>query len=151
MRDKIYLAIVAVLLATGCSASETERQNNETKTAAGNAALADQVEEEPAPSTSDRSPGRAEGSPESIGPNTSFAPSYDIVGYCVDVSNAVGGSYVIEKGCRDQEYEARDKSRKRDIPDRVSKYCDDVSRSVGGSYVIFNGCVDQELEAAGQL
>lgn len=78
-------------------------------------------------------------------------PSYDIEAYCRNVSASVGGSYVIEKGCRDQEQSALDSIRSRNVPERVSRYCDEVARSIGGSYVIFRGCVDQELGAAAEL
>jgi hypothetical protein len=79
------------------------------------------------------------------------APSYDIANYCRQVGDAVGGSYAIERGCRDQEMEAQGRIRGRTIPARVRTYCDQVARAVGGSYLIFNGCVDQELEAASAL
>lgn len=79
------------------------------------------------------------------------APSYDVEAYCVTVSEAVGGSYVIEKGCRDQERDALAEIRSREIPARVARYCGEVAEAVGGSYVIFNGCVDQELGAAAEL
>lgn len=79
------------------------------------------------------------------------APSYDIAGYCRQVGDAVGGSYVIEKGCRDQEQTALSTIRSRNIPSRIFRNCEQVGDAVGGSYVIFNGCVDQEIGAASTL
>jgi hypothetical protein len=78
-------------------------------------------------------------------------PSYDVARYCRQVGDAVGGSSVIERGCRDQEQEAQARIRSRTIPARVRSYCDQVARAVGGSYMIFDGCLDQELEAASSL
>jgi hypothetical protein len=101
--------------------------------------------------TNDREPQvTAEKQPGSSAP-AGAAPSYDIQAYCATVSDAVGGSYVIEKGCRDQEQDALAEIRGREIPARVARYCDEVAEAVGGSYVIFNGCVDQELGAAAEL
>ncbi|HET9639705.1 MAG TPA: hypothetical protein VFP12_10895 [Allosphingosinicella sp.] len=50
----------------------------------------------------DRDKIAAEQPPRSPAP-AGAAPSYDVQAYCETVSDAVGGSYVIEKGCRDQE------------------------------------------------
>ena len=79
------------------------------------------------------------------------APSYDSVAYCTQVGNAVGGSYVIERTCREQEGTALAQIRRLDMPDRVFNYCDQVANAVGGSYVIFKTCVEQELGAAAEL
>lgn len=89
--------------------------------------------------------------PETSSYEASFVPSYDIQSYCEQVSEVVGGSYVIEKGCRDQEAEALSKIRNQDVPDRVAKYCDGVGQVVGGSYMIYYGCLIQELDAARQM
>lgn len=78
-------------------------------------------------------------------------PSYSISSYCAKVSQSVGGSYVIEKGCREQENAATTKIRARAIPQRVWSYCDKVANSIGGSYIIFDGCVDQEIGAANSM
>ena len=78
-------------------------------------------------------------------------PSYNIAAYCSRVADAVGGSYVIEKSCRDEERNAMSEIMRRQIPARIRGYCDRVAKAVGGSYVIFSGCVDQELEAASSL
>jgi hypothetical protein len=75
-------------------------------------------------------------------------PSFDTASYCKQVGEAGGGSYIIEKGCREQEAEAVQKLEVRSIPARVMRYCTQVGRAGGGSYMILNGCVDQELEAA---
>jgi hypothetical protein len=123
----------------------------------GKSAVADNVENSKNVSTTQQvgteSSAKEEASEQlAPAPNTSrAAPSYDVEAYCAGVSAAVGGSYVIEKGCRDQERDALSKIRSRDIPTRVARYCNEVSEAVGGSYVIFNGCVDQELGAAAEL
>ena len=78
-------------------------------------------------------------------------PSYDVAAHCQRVSQTTGGSYVIEKGCRDQEATAIRNIRARSIPERVWNFCNEVAGSTGGSYMIFDGCVDQELEAASSM
>lgn len=80
------------------------------------------------------------------------SPSYDTNGYCAEVAGVAGGSYVIERTCRQQEAEARGDIRRMSIPGRVYNYCDEVaSVGAGGSYVIFRTCVEQELGAAADL
>jgi hypothetical protein len=119
--------------------------------AAGEANLANSAVPKTAPEAGNAAP-RADAQKQAVSHSgTGAAPSYDIEAYCATVSESVGGSYVIEKGCRDQEADALSKIRGRDIPSRVARYCGEVSEAVGGSYVIFNGCVDQELGAAAEL
>ena len=78
-------------------------------------------------------------------------PVYNIAAYCSQVANSVGGSYVIEKGCREQERQAMVHAANRAAPARARNYCDEVARAVGGSYVIYDGCIDQDLSAAASM
>lgn len=75
------------------------------------------------------------------------APAFDTKRYCKDVSAAVGGSYVIEKGCQDQESEALANVEARSVEGRIMNYCTEVAQAIGGSYVTLQGCIDQEEEA----
>lgn len=77
--------------------------------------------------------------------------AFDINSYCREVSDAVGGSYQIEKVCRDQEYEAQTKINSMSIPARIKNYCTEVGQAVGGSYQIMQTCIQQELQAKSSL
>ncbi len=79
------------------------------------------------------------------------ANAFDTEEYCRQVSEAVGGSYQIEKTCREQEYEAKRKIESMDVPERIEKYCREVAQAVGGSYQIMETCIQQELEAKKSL
>jgi hypothetical protein len=143
----------AFLILAACSAQPAGEANQAAipTPAAAEANLTNSAEPKGPSAVSDPAPKvGAEKQAVSHGP-TGAAPSYDIEAYCATVSDAVGGSYVIEKGCRDQERDALAEIRGRDIPSRVARYCNEVAEAVGGSYVIFNGCVDQELGAAAEL
>ncbi|MFZ5467098.1 MAG: hypothetical protein ACOZAI_07520 [Pseudomonadota bacterium] len=83
--------------------------------------------------------------------SASNALAFDIVAYCRQISDAVGGSYQIEKTCRDQEYRAKQNIEKMKIPDRITKYCTDVAGAVGGSYNIMEACIKQEADALNSL
>lgn len=74
-------------------------------------------------------------------------PEYDVDAYCEQVAQTSGGSYMIEKGCRDQERAARRWLQKTQVSAKISDYCDQVASTTGGSYVIFKGCVQQERRA----
>lgn len=67
--------------------------------------------------------------------------------YCKKVSDAVGGSYQIEKTCRDMEHQAKRSLNNMSIPQRIENYCYRVGETVGGSYQIMKSCVDMELDA----
>ncbi len=79
------------------------------------------------------------------------ANAYDINSYCQKVSEAVGGSYQIEKTCRTQEYHAQSKINSMSVPSRIKNYCEEVGQSVGGSYQIMKTCIEQELNAKNSL
>ena len=79
------------------------------------------------------------------------AHAYDIKAYCKSVSDAVDGSYVIERECRLQESQAKDMLDSMVIPPRVRKYCNSISVAVGGSYQIEAECINQELQAKNDM
>ena len=79
------------------------------------------------------------------------AIAFDINSYCQEVSDAVGGSYQIEKACRKQEYKAQSKINSMSVPSRIESYCKEVGQAVGGSYQIMEACIQQELEAKSSL
>ena len=78
-------------------------------------------------------------------------PRYDIEAYCAEVADMVGGSYSIEKGCRDMEAEAKASLEGRVAEPRIMKYCDEVASMTGGSYSMLEGCIDMEEEARDSL
>lgn len=78
-------------------------------------------------------------------------PGFDSKAYCNTVAQSVGGSYQIEKACRDQEASAWDHLRNRGLPSDIAKYCGEVARTVGGSYQIMDACADQEIAAKSAL
>ena len=82
---------------------------------------------------------------------TGYAMAYDIKAYCRQVADAVGGSYQIEKTCREQEYQAQDRISRMQIPARIENYCRNVGQAVGGSYQIMETCIQQENEARRSL
>lgn len=149
-RSGILLGAVLGFSLSGCSGRSDEQAGNSVSAAAEEKSRSDgfSVNDEPKESSAKLVIPAAP--PPSV-VSAGLVPSYDVRGYCTTVSNTVGGSYMIQKGCQDQEYDALDKIRSRTIPAQVAKYCDQVGRAVGGSYMIFNGCVDQELNAASQL
>lgn len=77
--------------------------------------------------------------------------AFDIDSYCRQVSDAVGGSYQIEKICRQQEYEAQSIINSISVPSRIKNYCTEVGEAVGGSYQIMEACIQQELQAKNSL
>lgn len=78
-------------------------------------------------------------------------PEYDTEAYCAEVAEMAGGSYSLEKGCRDMEAEAKASLEGRVIEPRILKYCDDVASMTGGSYGLLEGCIDMEEEARDSL
>ena len=75
-------------------------------------------------------------------------PSLDIDAYCARVAEAVGGSYEIEKTCRDSEAEAKTALENREeVEARIMNYCERVARAIGGSYEILKTCIEGEEEA----
>jgi hypothetical protein len=79
------------------------------------------------------------------------APAYDTASYCRQIGDTAGGSYVIERTCRQQEMEALSAIRRMSIPARIQNYCAQIGETAGGSYVIYKTCAEQELEAASSL
>lgn len=82
---------------------------------------------------------------------TENSSAFDINSYCRQVSDAVGGSYQIEKVCRAQEYQSQAKIGSLSVPSRIKKYCEGVGQAVGGSYQIMEACIEQELQAKSSL
>jgi phytoene/squalene synthetase len=83
--------------------------------------------------------------------HTSNANAFDVTSYCRQVSDAVGGSYQIEKTCREQEYRAKNNVDRMHTSSRIEKYCNEVANAVGGSYSIMETCIKQETEAMQSL
>ncbi len=79
------------------------------------------------------------------------AYAFDTNSYCSKVADAVGGSYVIEKTCREQEYKAKSSINSINVPLRIKSYCKQVADAVGGSYVIMETCIQQEMQAKNSL
>jgi hypothetical protein len=73
--------------------------------------------------------------------------AFDIARYCRTIGQHAGGSYQIEKSCRDMEYEAKAKLARMTIPPRIKRYCQNIGQHAGGSYNIMLSCVEMELEA----
>jgi hypothetical protein len=80
-----------------------------------------------------------------------IANEYDTKAYCKDMSEVIGGSYLIEKSCRDQEMVAKAQLARLAIPSEIEKYCDDMGEFIGGSYVIKQSCVKEEMTAKDAL
>ena len=74
-------------------------------------------------------------------------PSYNIGSYCKGVADISGGSYVIEKGCRQMEAAAKAAVEGRMVEPRIMKYCDEVASVSGGTYSILDSCITMEQEA----
>lgn len=73
--------------------------------------------------------------------------SGDIKRHCKEVSDFSGGSYVIEKSCRDMETEAKNKLARMNAPQRIVRHCREVADFSGKSYSIMVSCVEMEIEA----
>lgn len=89
--------------------------------------------------------------PEEVEQENALVPQYDVARYCRRMSDTVGGSYSIEKNCREREEAAWDDVRQMDIPERIRSYCNSMAVVVGGSYLTYRTCADRELDAASQL
>lgn len=94
---------------------------------------------------------QASNAEEPVSPSGSPLPGYDSADYCSTIGNSMGGSYMIEKSCLDQEALAARALADMSIPSRVASYCDNVARTMGGSYVLYKSCVEQEMHAASQM
>lgn len=79
------------------------------------------------------------------------ANAFDINSYCSQVADSIGGSYVIEKTCREQEREAQSNISSMYVPSRIKNYCREVAQAIGGSYVIMETCIKQEIQAKNSL
>lgn len=85
-----------------------------------------------------------------VGPpaaSASTLPDYDIEVYCAEVAKMTGGSYSIEKGCRDMEAVAKTMLEARSVEPKIMEYCDEVARFSGGSYSLLDGCIGMEEQA----
>lgn len=67
------------------------------------------------------------------------------------MANAAGGSYEIEKMCREEEYESQRSIARMQVPARIENYCRKIGQAAGGSYVIMETCIQQEIEAKRNL
>jgi len=77
--------------------------------------------------------------------------AFDTNSYCSQVADSIGGSYVIEKTCREQEHKAQSNISSMYVPSRIKNYCKEVAQSIGGSYVIMETCINQEIQAKNSL
>lgn len=78
-------------------------------------------------------------------------PYFDTIAYCTRVKAAAGGSYQMEKGCRESERDARGKIENSIVPQDVMNYCRNVGETAGGSYLMMSGCIEQELAAKASM
>lgn len=74
-----------------------------------------------------------------------YTPSFSVIAYCRNVSDAAGGSERAERDCVAKEKVAGRLIAKKDIPDDIWKLCYRVSAMNGGSYDLFNTCVDMKM------
>lgn len=88
-----------------------------------------------------------DGSVEAADASNGVVPLFDTASYCRQIGDTAGGSYQIERTCRDMEDEARAAIAGRSFPARVARYCTEIGETAGGSYQIMNTCIDMELEA----
>ena len=58
-----------------------------------------------------------------------------------------GGSYALEKSCRDMETGAKATLTARSVEPKIMQYCDEVSRFSGGSYGLLDSCISMEEQA----
>jgi len=79
------------------------------------------------------------------------ASAYDTISYCEQISEVAGGSYQIEKICRNQEYQAQAKINSMYVPEDIKNYCQKIGKVAGGSYQIMKTCIEQELKAKNSL
>ena len=77
--------------------------------------------------------------------------AYDTDAYCKQLSEASGGSYQIEKACRDQENWSMAKISSLSIPIRIDTYCEELGQASGGSYSMKEACIRQELQAKSEI
>ena len=97
-------------------------------------------------------PGGGEGWMRSldIGPaaaSASALPAYDTGAYCAEVAKTAGGSYSLEKSCRDMEVGAMATLEARSVEPKIMQYCDEVARVFGGSYSLLDSCISMEEQA----
>ena len=97
-------------------------------------------------------PGGGEGWMRSgdIGPaaaSASALPTYDMEAYCAEVAKMAGGSYSLEKSCRDMEAGAMATLEARSVEPKIMQYCDEVARFSGGSYSLLDSCISMEEQA----
>lgn len=80
-------------------------------------------------------------------------PAFDTIGYCETVRHASGGSYSLEKGCRDQEARSYREIREAasEVPADIMSYCGKLGSTAGGSYNMMRGCIVQEVSAKSSL
>lgn len=103
----------------------------------------------PSPSTTAELPTSQEATP-SVEVQANIGP-YDITSYCKNVSDTAGGSYQIEKACRDGEEAAQQRVAGMNISTRIAKYCSDVGHAAGGSFEIAEACILEETKAKASM
>ena len=77
--------------------------------------------------------------------------AFDTNTYCREVADAIGGSYQIEKACRNEEYKSKSNINSMNVPSRIKNYCKEVAQAIGGSYTIMETCIQQEIKAKNSL
>ncbi len=77
-----------------------------------------------------------------------YTPSFSVIAYCRNVSDAAAGSERVERECIAKEKVAGRLIAKKDIPDDIWKLCYRVSAMNGGSYDLFNTCTDMKMKPA---
>ncbi len=78
-------------------------------------------------------------------------PEFNTIALCKKVSANVGGSYSVEKTCRDQEQNARAEVLQQYVETDIMQICARVALNVGGSYQTLKTCVEQETAAKAAL
>jgi hypothetical protein len=79
-------------------------------------------------------------------------PEIDIKAGCKEVSDAVGGSALIESQCRKDEASAKNRLERMEISPRALKSCSELATfSSAGGYQIMEQCVKMEMQAEKDL
>jgi hypothetical protein len=87
-------------------------------------------------------------SPTAIAQTGAPLPAYDIAAYCEMISKTNGGSYWLEKACRDQEQTALATLREAPIEVRIMRNCQTMTEAANmRSYWFLNACIQQEIAA----
>lgn len=80
-------------------------------------------------------------------------PGFDINGYCTEMSNLSGGSYLIEKTCRRMQFEARREVARMVVAPRSESYCRNLMSygTAGGDYNTYKTCLKMENDARSSM